>query len=337
MGSTTAPDGLVESITKGLTYPEKLDRNEYVVCSSILLRAQQTAFNMFLRGTNNKLFILPNCGEERKMQNVIISHELQADNCPDSEFWENLLQGRSDEDALVTRIGPDSGVVEQWLQGLGLSDDALVLLSLLMKQAGRGIESGDKNSIHDFATCVGNPLVKPDIKYILEIPDGIDEGTWLEKNTKVMNQPDKQNFALTINKLFTEMGDNIRPIIVTHSHFIMEILGLNHDQKPYNNDIFKFVRAEQHDRRRARGGVDRPIYRVERIDGANSIIHEQFWRKHTELYEELVRGDTDTARKEEIYEELREIKEELGIDIEENAPAVDASSPVTNEPGAGQQ
>ena len=58
--------GVDESESNGLIDPNKLDKDKFVVCSSILLRAQQTAFRMFLRDTSNKLYILPNCGEERE-------------------------------------------------------------------------------------------------------------------------------------------------------------------------------------------------------------------------------------------------------------------------------
>ena len=86
-----------------------------------------------------------------------------------------------------------------------------------------------------------NVVFDPDIEnYILGGPDNIVGNRWLDINTKVMNPPDKIKFALTINKLFTDV-ENIRPIIVTDLHFIMDILGLGHDQKPNNNDIFKFT------------------------------------------------------------------------------------------------
>ena len=77
-----------------------------------------------------------------------------------------------------------------------------------------------------------------------------------------MNPPDKKKFALTINRLFTDLG-NIRPIIVTHSHFIMDILRLDRRQKPFNNDIFKFTRVNQPD--------DTDEYLVERVT-TESII-----------------------------------------------------------------
>lgn len=193
--------GRSESETKGLTDPNKLTNSGFVVCSSILLRAQQTAFNMFLRNTQNTLYILPDCGEERGRAKCHRIMEGQADNCPDSKFWESLLN----QDDVINK-------------------DALI----------RRIDPGHESRYLTF---------NPDISYILDRPtDTAVGGTWLEMNTKVMNPPDKRNFALTINKLFTVMG-KIRPIIVTHSHFIMQILGLNHGQKPYNNDIFKFERA----------------------------------------------------------------------------------------------
>lgn len=216
-----AISGVNESDRKGLNNPNVLDGSNIVVCSSILLRAQQTAFRMFLRNTDKKLYILPNCGEERGGARCNKIIEGQADNCPNSTFWEGLQHNSfngENKGELVKRIDP--------------------------KYETRSVE------------------FDPDISYIFEEPENTVGNRWLDANTKVMNPPDKKKFALTINRLFTDLG-NIRPIIVTHSHFIMDILRLDRRQKPFNNDIFKFTRVNQPD--------DTDKYLVERVT-TESII-----------------------------------------------------------------
>lgn len=196
-----------------------IDLNKYIICSSVLRRAQQTAYNMFLKDNTTgerTLYILPDCGEKRGKNMCHYTHEFQNDNCPDGKMWKRLLRkgdkktsDKKDYTAVKTMENLDE-----------------------LKQR---IITGKKNiprTDDDF---------KVDVKYIYDDSDIERKGKdrWLEIHTKVMNPPDQTRFADCLNDLI-DLGKI--PIVVTHSHFIMEILKLGHDEKPDNNTVFEFTR-----------------------------------------------------------------------------------------------
>ena len=217
-----APPGIVNSGNAGILTEKAtgLDNNKYVICSSILLRAQQTAYKMFLEGTYHTLYILPYCGEERGDAMCHYTHELQNDNCPDYKFWKGLLRNGEGRDA-----------PKKELERIGLE-------SLVMRI--------NKGSTLDFDV---------NIQYVWLHPSQPLGERWLEQNTKVMEPPDVDKFATTLNTLFRDTGKV--PVIVTHSHFLMRILEL--PEKPANNAIFKFER------------IDSNMFRVSEIKAKDMI------------------------------------------------------------------
>lgn len=204
--------GIKASFTTG---NNNIDLNNYIICSSVLSRAQQTAYNMFLKGNTTgerKLYILPDCGEKRGDSMCHYTHELQNDNCPDGKMWKRLLRNgdKTTSPKKDYHTCNDMGNLEE------------------LKER---IITGGKDS-----------GFKVDIKYLHDNSPEPAAGVvrWLERYTKVMNPPDQTRFAECLNELLIDLGKI--PIVVTHSHFIMEILKLGHAEKPDNNTVFQFTR-----------------------------------------------------------------------------------------------